>query len=169
MKEEPQTVLDPLGQPRKIRAQEKYAQQMIDYIWDNVEELVESGQAIMNKDGFFLKAGIHSFVRGLIPQAQPGDVVNVLRRSGCIEQAAQGLWEIHRRNVLMDDEGNPIEYEAPKFGHATQIEQSGRMFQDYNKRLTELEERMDVLTAIVIDQSERGGKGGKESHPHEDT
>lgn len=131
--------------PRKLSAQDRYAQELVDWLWAH-DELLDT-----NEEGVvFFRGSIHQLVKKVTPRAQAGDVVNILRESGAISQIAHGIWEICRKHVHTDDAGNPVEMGVVQFGHATKAQQQEGQIQELGKRITALEEQVGSLTEAVV-------------------
>ena len=136
--------------PRKFRAQERYSQEIIDFLWEHRDDYLTA-----TADGLFYEGSFHQLVRKVIPSAQAGNVTNILRDTGTISQVAHGMWEIRRKNVFFDDDtGEPVGLNAEQYGHATKSKQATSDLQQLNKRVTALEERMTTLTSIVVGWAE---------------
>lgn len=132
--------------PKRMTAQDRYAQDVIDWLWAHQELMNTNEEGVV-----FFRGSMHQLVKKVTPRAQAGDVVNILRESGAISQAAHGIWEICRKHVHTDDEGNPVEMGAVQFGHATKAQQFEGQIQELGKRVTSLEGRIEDLTTAVIE------------------
>ena len=136
--------------PRKFRAQERYSQEIVDFLREHRDNYLTA-----TADGLFYEGSFHQLVRKIIPSAQAGDVVNILRDTGTISQVSHGMWEIRRQNVFFDDEtGEPVGANAEQYGHATKAKQTSSDMQQLNKRVTELEDRVTTLTSIIVGWAE---------------
>ena len=129
---------------RRFRAQERYAQDVVDYLWEEGHtELAPEGQK-------YYRGSIHQLIRKVQPKAQAGDVVNVLRQSGAVVQAAYGVWEVTRERVFFEADGTPIEFTAPTYGHDTKDMVHTRQFQELNRRMEDLEKQVEGLTELYL-------------------
>jgi hypothetical protein len=148
-------ITEPQAPTRKFRAQERYAQRIVDWLWENADTMLEA-----NADGVFYKGSLHQLIKRTLPSAQAGEVVNILRDTGCVSTHAQGIWEIKRKNVFVDDEtGEEIDLsKVSQFGHATKAKQTASDLNQVNKRLLEVEGRVATLTSIVIGWAEERGE-----------
>lgn len=138
-------------QARPMRAQERYAQDIMDYLFDNMDSVCTA-----DAEGLYYRGSIHQLIKDVQPRAQAGEVVNILRRAGAITGVSHGLWAIHRRDVFVDEAGNPVDMDipAPDYGHASQRTQGERNLQQLNKRITDLEIKVDALAKIVLGYGE---------------
>jgi hypothetical protein len=130
---------------RQFKAQERYAQETLDYLWDNAEDI-----CVANADGVFYQGSLHMLIGRIRPSAQRGDVVNILRESGSIANAGHALWELRRRQIFEDEEGNPVEFDAQTYGHDSKKTIDARNLQALNDRVSQLEDEVTALKAIVI-------------------
>jgi hypothetical protein len=137
---------------RRIRAQDRYAQGTIDYLWEHKEKLCEE-----TSDGLFYRGSIHNLVKEIYQSAQAGDVVNILRKSGAVSSVSHGLWEIRRKTVLTDEEGNAIEFDVASYGHDSARTMQERNIRELGKRLEVLEANYEALTVIVVELAKEAG------------
>lgn len=131
--------------PRRFRAQDRYAQQTLDYLWEHVDELCEA-----TPDGIFYQGSLHMLVGKINHAAQKGEVVNILRESGAIRHVGQSMWQLIRKEVFFDPQGNPVDFDAPTYGQDTQKRMTERNFQVLNQRVIALEDGMAKLTEVVV-------------------
>lgn len=130
---------------RKYRAQDRYAQEVLTYLWDHAADICEASE-----DGVFYRGSIHMLVRKSQPRAQAGDVVSILKSVGAIQQVQHGLWLLVRKEVFFDDNGRPVEMDQPTFGHDTKGDMQLKTMQDLGKRVSKLEDGYAALTAIIV-------------------
>jgi hypothetical protein len=147
------TTTEPEPQQRVFRAQERYAQKIVDYLWEHAEEIL-----IANADGVFYGSSLHQLIRRVLPSAQAGEVVNILTESDAVRRAGHGLWEIRRKHVFYDDDGNEISLDTPRHGNASKAQQFGADLQTINRRVMDLEEEVATLKAIVIGWAREKGE-----------
>jgi hypothetical protein len=133
-----------LEQPRKFRAQDRYAQEILTWLWDHPEACER------NEDVVFYRGSLHQLVRKLRPSAQAGDVVNILREFGAVASAGHGLWELRRREAFNDDEGRPIDVDVPSYGHDPKYVVLQRNVNDLGQRVIDLESLVSNLTQVVV-------------------
>src|SRR5579875_2101480 len=105
------------GLPRKLSAQDKYAQEVLDWLWMHQEDMLEETGGEL-----YYRGSIHMLVKKVTPRAQAGDVTNILRTSGAISSAAHGIWRINRKSVFVDEYGLPVDV-AIEYGHSTKSQQ----------------------------------------------
>jgi len=130
---------------RKFRAQDRYAQEILTWLWENKDTDCEE-----NEGTYFYRGSMHQLIRRLKPSAQAGDVVNIMREHGAISSPAHGLWELRRKEVFTDEEGNPIDVDVPSYGHDPQFVILRREIQDLGQRLIECENLVANLTTVVV-------------------
>lgn len=131
---------------RKIGAQERYAQGVLDHLWQNAVDLCQ-----VTTDGTFFRGSMHQLVRRFEPRAQAGDVVNILKESGAITSVAHGVWLLKQKSIFFDDEGKVIDpTRTVQYGHDSKERIIGQNFDDLNKRVLALEERVSTLTTVVV-------------------
>jgi hypothetical protein len=139
----------PLGD-KKWRAQDKYAQDFLTYMWENADTLLE-----VSEDGAYYRGSPHMLCRKVLPKAQAGDVVNIMKESGALISIEHGLWQLLRKEVFFDDEGNPISFDAPSFGHDPKGKVIGRQIREVSERVDALEDKFNKLTEVVVGLAKR--------------
>jgi hypothetical protein len=130
---------------RRYSAQDRYAQHVLDYLWDNAEDICVAGP-----EGVFYKGSLHMLVRQVRPSAQAGDVVNIMRSSGAVIQAGHGLWQLIRRAVFATENGEPVNFNQPLYGHEPLARIQDRNFAELNKRLSDVEGQLSQLQSLVL-------------------
>jgi hypothetical protein len=155
------TTIEPQEQPRVFRAQERYAQKIVDYLWEHADDIL-----VANADGVFYASSLHQLIRRILPSAQAGEVVNILTESDAVRRAGHGLWEIRRKHVFYDEEGNEISPDVPRHGNASKAQQTTSDLQTLNARVLALEGQVATLSAIVIGWAKERGEvsDGEESN-----
>lgn len=150
---------------RTYRAQDKYAQQILDHLWKNAEELCDA-----NAEGIFFRGSLHQLVRRVIPQAQAGDVVQILTSSGAITHPAQGLWQLQRPEVFYDEKGEPVDFDKPSFNRDTHRTITDRTIRDLAGRVDKLERQQATIIGILQGWSGQDvlGKLEEAEQHHED-
>lgn len=142
---------------RKFRAQERYAQDIVDYFFTQAEMYLTSGKAEKTDEGICYHGSLHQMVKRILPSAQAADVVSILQESGAVRNIAHGYWEFLRREVFYDEEGKPISFDAPSFGHDSQRIIRERSMNALHDRITVLERKYDVLEQAVVAMAEQFG------------
>ena len=130
---------------RRMGAQERYAQELLDYLWAHEEDILSR-----TADGVFYQGSIHMLTRRVTPSGQAGDVVNVLKESGAITNVAHGVWKVNREQVFTDEEGNPVTFDAPTFGHDSRSKIHDRAVAALEKRVEKLEAQMEQITRLLV-------------------
>lgn len=136
--------------PSQKKAQDRYAEDVLEYLWSHVGELEESGSVTVDENGVIYNGSLHMLIRRVRGSAQAGDVVNILKETGAVRSVSHGHWELCRRHVFEDDYGNPIEV-RPVPGHG---DRPIRVVQDQLRnlagRVAKLEDTVEKLVAILI-------------------
>jgi hypothetical protein len=130
---------------RKMRAQDRYAQETMDYLWTNADELCEA-----SSDGIFYRGSMHMLIRKIIPSAQAGDVVSILKESGAIYTPAHGLWELRRKDVFFNEDGSPVDMDTVSGNKASLKVQQAQAQHVLNERVSELEGQVESLKQIIL-------------------
>jgi hypothetical protein len=135
---------------RRMRAQDRYAQEVLTYLWENAEALGETGTVTVDADGVIFHGSLHMFIKKIRDRAQAGDVVNILRESGAVRSVGHGLWELCREHVFEDEEGNPIVVDVVSYHGDRPQRINERNIIALSGRVDELEGRLNALQEIVM-------------------
>ena len=138
--------------PTRLRARERYAEAILSALWKLAEQ--DDRRMTADKDGVYFCGSLHIVVRELIPQAQQGEVVNILKSTGAVTNVSHGFWRLNRRHVFEDDEGNAIAADVPSYGHDSQRTVNDRNMRTLASRVDDLETQVENLTKVVMGLSE---------------
>lgn len=141
----------PLG--RNFKAQERYAQEILDYMWNHKDTLCDE-----TPDGVFYRGSIHLLLRSIIPRAQAGDVVNVLREAGAVERISQGVWKLRRTQVFFDDDGQPLDVSpAVSYGHETAMSALRKQVKTLTDKVDSIEKQFEAIASLIVMWAQREG------------
>jgi hypothetical protein len=131
--------------PRRIRAQDRYAQEVLTWLWGHKET-----ECVENDGVYFYRHSLHTLIRRIRPSAQAGDVVNILREHGAIRSAGHGVWELCRPEVFQDELGRPVEADVVSYGHDPQFVILRRNVKELGDRVAKVEEDYTKLVTVVV-------------------
>lgn len=147
----------PTGEP--LRAQEMYAQTVLDYLNENAESM---------EGVLYYRGSVHTLVKQLCPKAQVGAVVGTyLKGLNAITNVSHGYWRVNRQKLYFDNSGALVSDTLPEYANVSRTtaledrelgmirkmqelerttQQLVQVMMAFNQKLTDAYERINLLT-----------------------